>query len=59
MQGWWGTAARHRAGAFVEPGAQGLHTVSPERRRSLLASLARASNMHAGNEHNIAAGQVD
>jgi hypothetical protein len=47
------------AGALVEPSVKNLHTVFPEWRRALLASLAHASHVGAGAERNIATGQID
>ncbi len=56
-------ADEHRLGvdrpALLEPGAQGLHAIGPQWRRTFLASFADASDMCSGPESHIAAGQLD
>ena len=47
------------SGAFLEPGALRLRTVFPERRRSLLSSLAHTSHVRASTENDITAVQID
>ena len=47
------------ASAFLEPLLEGSGSVPPQRRAALLSSLALATDMRAGSQHDIATIEID